>query len=56
LLGAGVAVKETARRLGISARTLRRQLGRGRKPSTSADTKAAEILAPIDAIDRGGES
>ena len=54
LLAARVGVKETARRLGVSPRTLRRQLG-GRKPGPSTGTEACEITDAARPAGKGGE-
>lgn len=53
MLDAGVAVKATARALGVSPRTLRRQLGRGRNPPSQASFEVTEITVSSE-VDGGG--
>jgi len=54
LLGSGVGVKETARRLGVSPRTLRRRLG-GRNPVSNPSGQGIEIDGVVDGPDDGGK-
>lgn len=55
LMASGVGTKEIARRLGVSARTLRRQLG-GRKPGSNATQEPREITCSARPAAEGGET
>lgn len=55
MIDAGAGVKATARRLGVSPRTLRRRCG-GQKPRQDPRTQPAEISGPTDHEGDGGET
>jgi len=56
LLAAGTGVKETARKLGVSPRTLRRHLSGGRNPASNAVTEVVEIPSERATNAEGGKT